>query len=90
MGNLVRRIMNKYRTIERVFGLGIGSLKGEELEKPEVKALIKIVETFPWTIDIAEYGFDKHLSNLYMQAVAINIQIEQRKSVIDNQKQRRD
>lgn len=75
--------MGKYTNIERVFGLGIGSLQGEELEKPETKALLKLVNVFPWLLDIAEYKFDKQLSGLYLQAVALEIKIQERKKAIE-------
>ncbi len=69
--------------IERCFGLNTGFLKEDKnLELPETKALLKIIELFPWIIDIADHGFDKHLSNIYLELIAVTIKIEQRKEYL--------
>ena len=71
------------RDIERAFGLERNTIQGKEDRAPELTALLKVVETFPWMIEVADYGYDVKLSQLYLQAIAINIEINKRKDVIE-------
>lgn len=55
------------RSIERALGIPFGTLDDEkELQKPEVKALLNIIKSMPWIIDVADYGFDKEISDLIL------------------------
>lgn len=72
---------------ERCFGLKIGSLRDDD--NPEAVALKKIVETFPWMTDIADHGFDRELSELYMIAVYNSIAIEKRKKEISKEREKK-
>jgi len=71
-------------TIERCLGLGQGFLSdSENKNKPETKALLSIIEAFPFMLDVADYKFDKKLSNLYLESIALSVLIEKRKREIN-------
>ena len=71
--------------IERILGLPQGTFEADK-DKPEVIALSQIIKMFPWMVDVAEYGYDPIIASLYVKAVAINIQIQDRKQVIDEER----
>lgn len=60
--------------IERAFGLPVGFLsKDENLQLPEVHALLKIINTFPWMIHVADAGFVLEAAENRLIDAAINV-----------------
>lgn len=67
------------RELERKLGLGWGYLSNPAtMNSPETVALLKCIESMPWLIEVAEYGFDPEISQLLLQRAAIDIKIKDR------------
>ena len=63
------------RYVERVFELPQGYLGG--IDKDLVtKALLKIIDSFPWILEVADFNYDEELSSLYIIREATNINIK--------------
>jgi len=69
-----------YVHIERALQLPIGSISDPEfLKLPETVALLKVIETFPWLIEVADYGYKSDIAKLILQREAINLKLEEAK-----------
>lgn len=70
----------KCSAIERTLGLPQRSLKDNKfLELPETQAVLKIIYSMPWVLEIAENNFDQETAQLILQREAVNIKINERK-----------
>ena len=59
--------------LERVLGLNQGSIEIAKMTNdPEVIALLKIIKTYPWLLDVAEHNFDESMSKRIMFHSAID------------------
>lgn len=56
--------------LERIFGLGQGDLSKEE--KPETIALMRIIATYPWLINVAENNYEANYARRALVHVAID------------------
>jgi len=59
--------------VERALGLGIGFLnKPENLELPETKALLKIIDVFPWMVNVADHNYNPEFAKRALVYDALN------------------
>ena len=80
--SVVKKTGYSKATIERVMGLKMYSLSND-LEKPEVKAVLNILNTYPWMIKLAEYKHDKILAGLFLKRSYYDTLIEERIEELD-------
>jgi hypothetical protein len=67
--------------LERLLGLPIRYLEEPaNVAAPETQALLRVLATFPWMVEVAEHKFDPELASLLLRRHAVGIQIEGRKA----------
>lgn len=65
--------------IERIFELDQGSLRIAKLtEDPEIIALLKMIRTFPWLIDVADKRFDESHSKRILLHNAVDLMMNEK------------
>jgi hypothetical protein len=73
------------RTFERIMGLSMGYLDDpKKLELSETIALLKIVNSMPWIIEVIENNFDPEIAELILHREAINIDIKNRQEALNS------
>lgn len=52
------------RSIERALELPFGTIERWRVEgpPPEAVALLRVITTYPWMLDVAEHGFEKSIA----------------------------
>lgn len=67
------------RYLERSLGLPLRYLDEEaNLTLPETQALLKMIRSMPWILEVADNDFDPEIAQLILQREAINIKIKER------------
>lgn len=73
---LSNRLGLKRPYIERCLGLPQRSLSDKKfLKLPETQALLKLIITFPWLIEVAENGFNPEKKDLILCREYFNLRI---------------
>lgn len=67
------------RYLERSLGLPMRYLDEEKnLNLPETQALLKMIRSMPWILEVADNDFDPEIAQLILQREAINIKIKEK------------
>lgn len=74
------KLCMKAPAIERLLGLPQRSLSDAKfVELPETQAVLRIIYTMPWLIELVEAGFDPQIAESLLIRESANIAIENRK-----------
>jgi hypothetical protein len=78
---MVKEILEKFKesgvsqaAIERILDLRQGDLSKEET--PELKALMSMLETFPWLLNVAEHKFDQTYARSLIAHIGVDTLID--------------